>query len=345
MPDKKKTSKKTVKKTKPMTAKKTAASKKAVTKKKAATKKMAAKKTNEKKAHQAKSGKAPKKTAASAKKIPHVEKEDPPASTIAKEEVSRRVSEALKKRTEKKERDRARKNAPATFSMTEVRAYLKKQKKAENAKSKGNTPSPTAAATAEEKGKPAASSPPSRSKQSFGAVSVADILGFDPTNTPETEKQDANEAGIAKKHLTYFRMLLKLHEDVREGLHRHSEQTLRRSSKEDSGDLSSYGQHMADAGTDSFERDFALSMVSSEQDALYEIDEAIRRIRNGTYGVCEITGKPISRDRLKAVPFARYSVEGQAEMEKGRRKPVQKAGLFGLGGEESSMMTDEDADE
>jgi RNA polymerase-binding transcription factor DksA len=103
---------------------------------------------------------------------------------------------------------------------------------------------------------------------------------------------------------------------------------------------------MADAGTDSFDRDFALSMVSSEQEALYEIDEAIRRIREGNYGVCEITGKPISRERLKAVPFTRYSVEGQREIEKGRRRVVQqKAGIQGFDGEDSPVLSDEDADE
>ena len=54
-----------------------------------------------------------------------------------------------------------------------------------------------------------------------------------------------------------------------------------------------FSLHMADAGTDSFDRDFALSRLSSEQDAVYEIDEALKRIERGTYGVCEVSGKPI----------------------------------------------------
>src|SRR5687767_6821154 len=54
-----------------------------------------------------------------------------------------------------------------------------------------------------------------------------------------------------------------------------------------------YSLHMADAGTDTFDRDFALSIASSEQEAVYEIDQAIDRIRDGSYGVCELTGKPI----------------------------------------------------
>ena len=76
-----------------------------------------------------------------------------------------------------------------------------------------------------------------------------------------------------------------------------------------------YSFHMADAGTDSFDRDLALSRVSSEQDAVYEIEEALMRIRHGTYGVCELTGKPIERERLEAVPWARFSAAAEKQLE------------------------------
>ncbi|HET7625824.1 MAG TPA: TraR/DksA C4-type zinc finger protein [Verrucomicrobiae bacterium] len=78
----------------------------------------------------------------------------------------------------------------------------------------------------------------------------------------------------------------------------------------------SFSQHMADAGTDSFDRDLALSRISSEQDAVYEIDQAMNRIRNGTYGICEMTGKPIERERLEAIPWARFSMEAEQKLEK-----------------------------
>ncbi|HOW98872.1 MAG TPA: hypothetical protein PK634_13910, partial [Kiritimatiellia bacterium] len=68
---------------------------------------------------------------------------------------------------------------------------------------------------------------------------------------------------------------------------------LNRSPRESSGDLSSYSFHMADQGTDNFDREFALNLVSSEQDALYEIDEALQRITTGIYGSCDNCGKPI----------------------------------------------------
>jgi RNA polymerase-binding transcription factor DksA len=109
----------------------------------------------------------------------------------------------------------------------------------------------------------------------------------------------------------------------------HSEETLKRSSKDDAGDLSSYGQHMADAGTDTFDRDFALSLVSSEQEALGEIDAAIKRIKDGSYGVCEITQEPIARDRLLAVPFTRYSANAQKELERNRHRSRTQAGILG----------------
>lgn len=77
----------------------------------------------------------------------------------------------------------------------------------------------------------------------------------------------------------------------------------------------------ADQGTDNWDKEFALSMVSNEQDAIYEIEEAIRRIDEKTYGVCEITGAPIEIERLKAMPHTRNSLKAQSEIEKnsGRR--------------------------
>ncbi|HHY85041.1 MAG TPA: transcriptional regulator [Verrucomicrobia bacterium] len=79
---------------------------------------------------------------------------------------------------------------------------------------------------------------------------------------------------------------------------------------------SAFSLHMADAGTDSFDRDLSLSRASSGQDAVYEIDQAINRIHNGTYGICELTGKPIEAARLEAIPWARFSVEAEKKLEK-----------------------------
>jgi RNA polymerase-binding protein DksA len=80
----------------------------------------------------------------------------------------------------------------------------------------------------------------------------------------------------------------------------------------------SFSTHQADAATDSFDRDLALGMLSSEQDALHEVDEAVERIKNGTYGVCELTGKPIEESRLEAVPWTRFRAGAEKQLEKER---------------------------
>ncbi len=75
---------------------------------------------------------------------------------------------------------------------------------------------------------------------------------------------------------------------------------------------------LSDQGTDTFDREFALNQLSSEQDVLFEIDEAIRRLENGSYGICEMSGDPINIERLQALPYVRYSITAQSEIEKGR---------------------------
>ena len=110
-------------------------------------------------------------------------------------------------------------------------------------------------------------------------------------------------------------------------------------------EASAFGMHQADAGSDAYDRDFALSLLSQEQDALYEIDEALKRIDFGTYGVCEMSGKPIAHARLEALPFARYTVECQSQIEKmGKvtRARVPVTSLFGLTDEEGGNETEEE---
>jgi DnaK suppressor protein len=77
---------------------------------------------------------------------------------------------------------------------------------------------------------------------------------------------------------------------------------------------------LSDQGTETFDREFALNQLSSEQDVLFEIDEAIRRIENGTYGICEMTNEPINIERLEALPYVRHSIKAQSELEKGHRR-------------------------
>jgi len=88
-------------------------------------------------------------------------------------------------------------------------------------------------------------------------------------------------------------------------------------------EASAFGMHQADAGSDAYDKDFALSLLSQEQDALYEIEEALKRVDGGSYGTCEMSNKPIPKVRLEAIPHARFTVECQAQLErenKGRRR-------------------------
>ena len=178
----------------------------------------------------------------------------------------------------------------------------------------------------------------------LGAASLTDILGFNPNAkmTPRSREIDR----LPRKFRPYYRRLVELRDHVQAGLDMRSKDTLKRSFKEDTGNLSSYSQHMADAGTDNFDRDFALSLVSSEHDALFEIEQAIGRILDGSYGICEITGKPINRERLHAVPFTCFSKEGQVEFEAMDRKKVSRTGVFvDSNVVATAQLTDEDSDD
>ncbi len=177
-------------------------------------------------------------------------------------------------------------------------------------------------------------------------ASLADILGFNPAKGKKAPTAMIDESEVPEKYRRYYRLLLELRHHVLTQLGEHTEETLLKSSKDDSGDLSGYGQHMADAGTDTFDRDFALSLVSNEQEALAEIEAAIKRVHAGTYGICETTQKPIAKERLLAVPFTRYSTEAKKEVERHSHRSVERGGLFGDSGEEDGgKMADSGDDE
>jgi DnaK suppressor protein len=99
--------------------------------------------------------------------------------------------------------------------------------------------------------------------------------------------------------------------------------------KESAEEMASYSLHMADSGTDNFDRDFALSLLSSDQDAIYEIEEALKRIEKDTYGICELTQKPIPKARLDAIPWTRFTVEAQAQLEREGALRQRKLGALG----------------
>jgi DnaK suppressor protein len=138
--------------------------------------------------------------------------------------------------------------------------------------------------------------------------------------------------------------LLYLRDSLLDSMMGVSRDTLR--ARAEGSEASAFGMHQADAGSDAYDRDFALSLLSQEQDALYEIEEALKRVDAGTYGVCEMSGKAIPHARLEAIPFARFTVECQAQIEKQRkatriRQPVTS--LFGLTDEEGGEGEEEES--
>ena len=225
---------------------------------------------------------------------------------------------------------------PIAFSLDEVRA-IAQTNAAKVGDSPGVPPKTSAKATAAKLLLPDKPAKPNHVK----AASVSDILGFNPKKPkagPLLTEQD-----VPEKFRRYFKLLMDLRSQLTEGIERHSEESLKRSANDDAGDLSAYGQSMSDGGINTFDRDFVLSLVSNEQESLSEIDAAIKRIHDGTYGICEITGKPISKDRLLAVPFARNSAEAQKELEKNRYRGRAQTGLFSEMGEEGGKMVEDDS--
>ena len=182
-----------------------------------------------------------------------------------------------------------------------------------------------AAKRAAAKKSPAKKKTPRKGKK-IAATSAAAILGLStpknvakkkaPKTTPPAKKIRVKAEW--KKH---YEILL----DLR-GRLTHQMDDLKKDSAEE---MTNYSMHMADSGTDNFDRDNALSLLSSDQDAVYEIDEALKRIEKNAFGICELTGKNIPKTRLNAVPWARYTVESQARLEKDGAVRQRKLGSLG----------------
>jgi len=207
------------------------------------------------------------------------------------------------------------------YTIDELRSYLDKRNKS---KTKLNVWVPDEERKAREKAAAAARSQGTRSNN-VAAASIADLLGgSNPFRKGEGFVDESKQ--VPEKFRRYYRLLVDMRDALHKGLAFHSEEALKKSGKDDAGDLSGYSQHLADAGTDTADRDFALSLISNEQEALKEIADAIERMKKGTYGTCEITNKAIPPARLIAVPFTRYSLEGQKELERNRRAHRRRGG-------------------
>ena len=115
----------------------------------------------------------------------------------------------------------------------------------------------------------------------------------------------------------FKKMLLEKRRDILSDVNEMEDEALKKSRMDAAGDLSSMPIHMADIGTDNYEQEFALELMNGERKLLQEIDAALERIEQGTYGICEGKGTPIAKARLEAQPWARYCVEYARMLEQG----------------------------
>jgi DnaK suppressor protein len=136
---------------------------------------------------------------------------------------------------------------------------------------------------------------------------------------PVRDKVAAKQArthALSPAEIEHFRaLLLQRRQEILDSVAEIEDETLRKSRLDASGDLSSMPIHMADLGTDNYQQEFSLGLMDSERRLITEIDLALQRIDNGTFGICEGTGQPITRARLEAQPWARYSVEYARKLE------------------------------
>jgi len=136
---------------------------------------------------------------------------------------------------------------------------------------------------------------------------------------PETTLKRSVKSGkkkFNKKELGDFKkLILKRKEEILEAIKHISEDTLKKSQKDAAGDISGHTYHMADVATDTYDIEFSLGLASDDRKLLYELDEALSRIEEGAFGMCEGCKTIISKTRLKAVPYARFCIKCQEKKE------------------------------
>jgi DnaK suppressor protein len=227
---------------------------------------------------------------------------------VAKTTLKRSVSKTKPARSIKP-------SAPSKAGKPSAKAAAKRPKPQAVAKSAPRRPEPKPAAPAAK----AATRPINGDRTSGGPRTIPGA--HQPVPMPEAVPTDGkprkNQAGLSMKELEHFRDLLLAKRRELVGDMSSMEREALRSSG--GSNLSTLPIHMADMGTDNYEQEFTLGLVETERKLVREINAALAKIQNGTYGICEGTGKPISKPRLEAQPWARFSIEYARHLERGGR--------------------------
>lgn len=138
----------------------------------------------------------------------------------------------------------------------------------------------------------------------------SDPVGEEPSASEEASADGERETPFSDEELEHFKeLLLERRREAKEEVERMRAQV--EEASEQSGDNTAYSLHMADAGTDAMEREKLHHMIARQQKYIGYLDRALERIRNKTYGICRVTGDPISKERLEAVPHTQISIEAK----------------------------------
>lgn len=154
-------------------------------------------------------------------------------------------------------------------------------------------------------------------KKAEKKVAAKKVVSKDTLLQPE---KPVELKGFAKKQ---YQKLLDLRDGLLDAMDGITHETLKNTDGMETG---AGGQHTGDAGSDSYDRDFALNLLAKEQDSLSEIEQAITRCKRGVYGICEMSGEKIPKERLEAIPFARYTVKCQASWEQDHNNKGKRQG-------------------
>jgi RNA polymerase-binding protein DksA len=247
---------------------------------------------------------AKKKVAKSVKKKRRSAKKQAAGSGSARSPKSK--GGARKKKTSKKTASTAKKRKTgakkSAKKSTKRGASARKTSKAKKTKKRA-TPKPKAAARRASSRKPKASA--KRPRKPVAAVVAA------PRKTTVRK--------LSPKDIEQFRaLLLEKRAELAGDVTTLQNEALNKNRRDAAGDLSSMPIHMADLGSDNYEKEFTLGLIEGERELLKQIDAALKRIADGTFGICEATGRPISKARLKVIPWARYCYEYVLAQEDGR---------------------------
>lgn len=231
-------------------------------------------------------------------------------------EIVSKVKEIISKSSAKGNTEEEAKQESRAFTLDDVRNIL-------SSKSKSSVDKTNKLSKKAEKVTKSPKKKSSAKVKKLTTASIDDILGFGAPTSALPAKPIRDPQKVPKEWKSYYSDLMKLRSALKGALDERSSETIGASARESSGELS---LNSSDAGTETFDRDVALSMVANEQDALNEIEDAIDRIFDGSFGICQETQKPIKKNRLKAVPFTRFSLEGQDQHEKRMKKEGGSSG-------------------